>query len=476
VSTPQGVNPNQHDGEAGALLGQLQAKAVLVWEAVDERLSPVRAGVAAHLRSLADSVSRALTVIAGIPGVLYGRAVRVARTLAEGLYFVFVTVPLWFVRELPRRTLAVLRAIGAFFSNEVVPTAEFFVEVPPALVGATLRDLFIRTPLWLVVRGPAAFVDLAKAAGNELLALLAAMFDRARGLVYRLIDGALFVWDTIQGGLRWIVVLLFIQFAPWLIHLGFDVFDQVLLIANSVVILIVATRRWLWQTILDLPRLLSALVEATVRYIEAGLRALVNFCFEVLRLLEESLRALVQRLRWFIRALPYLAQVLLRITGELLNFLLIQIPLKLARTLWELTIKVLRAVFIDLPKYLWELTVKVLRAVFIDLPKYLWDSTVAFARAVWSFGVALIEFATRLPGYAWQLVVFVCVTLPKETVRACVEVVRGLWRLVADVAKALAEPTMTMLTWTLALVIAPFYFLARLLGLGDSGRMSGHGR
>jgi hypothetical protein len=446
MSSPPGLKPDQRHAPGGAvhaLTALLQSKALLVYEAVDSRLNRLSAAVASHLRTLARAVNRVLVKLAALPGVLYRRAVRTARTIVDVLYFLFVIVPRWLVFELPKRVLAALRtfarAVKAFLTGEVVPTAEFFVEVPPALLGATLRDLFLRTPLWVVVRGPTVFSDLAKAAFSQLALIVVAMFDRARGLVDRLIDGAFFVWDTIQGGLRWIVVSLFIQLAPWLMHLGFEAFDHLILFANAVVLFVIAARRWLWHTIVELPHYVAELIRAVAQAIQTA----ANYVLEWLT--------------WLVRALPVMAEGIIRGFAEFMQFLFIQIPMNIARALRDLTVNVLRLLFIELPRTLWDL----IYGTFMVL---------------WELGDALVQLAIKLPNYAWQLAVYLFVTLPREIGRGIMNLLRSLWNAMAEIMRTLGRPIMTILTWTLALAISPFYFMARLLGLGGSNRLSGRGR
>lgn len=466
MPSPSGIS--HHGGPTGALFALLvflQAKVLLVYASVEAHLVRLQAQVGRHLHSLAQAVGRAVRVIVDFPRVVYARAVIVAMKLAAVLHFVFVTVPKWLVLVLPGRVLAAIVAFGGavrrFFTNEVVPTAEFFVEVPPGLLGAVLRDLFVRTPLWIVLRGPGALTDFAKAVFSQLVIIMVAMFDRARGLVDRLITGAMLVWDTIQGGLHWIALLIFMQIAPWVVNVGIEAFDQMILLANAAVIFVVAARRWLWRTITGLPRMIAD--------------ALTQLAHAIGRALNVMLTAVLS----FIRAIPVYVEAILRGIGQLLHWLFIEVPLNVLRALWSLTTRFLHYLSIELPleiaRTLSRLATQIFRALFIELPRLVVNWVSALAKDLWTLGTTVVRWVVELPGNLWRVAVFMFVTLPREFYRGLVYLIRDLRDLVVAVARALSEPTMTVLTWTLAILIAPFYYVARLLGIGHSGRHPGPG-
>ena len=458
VSASPGLSPNRGGKPAESPVDMLRSKATAVVRGVLDRAEPFGAAIASHLSALAASVGHVLAQIAAFPGLVYARTLIALHALVHLLRFVFVVVPTWLATELPRRVLATLRGIArglkAFFFNEVVPTAEFFVEVPPALLGATVRDLFVRTPVWCVARGPGALADLAGAIFSQIVVLLVAMFDRARGLFYRLVEGVVFVWDTVQGGLRWILLLLFVQFAPWLLHFGFEAFDQMLLFAHSAVLLAIAIRIWMWQMMLSLPQRIIQLVQQTLSLIGQALTTLIQVLTSVLQTLPRVLEAIVRSLIsglidaliGLVRAVPRIVEAVVRSLVELAHFLFIEVPLDLLRGLWDLT-------------------TRSVRALLIDLPRYLLNTLVDFVRTVREVVGELVRFVVQLPGQVWRLVVFLTTTLPRELARVVADIVRTLW-----------EPTMVVLTWVLALVIAPFYFLARLLGLVGPGPLSRGGK
>jgi phage-related protein len=188
----------------------------------------------------------------------------------------------------------------------------------------------------------------------------------------------------------------------------------------------------MWQMILSLPQRIIQLVQQTLSFIG---RALTN--------LIQALTSLLQALP---RILEAAAEAVVRGLVELAHFLFIEVPLNLLRGLWDLT-------------------TRVVRALLIDLPRYVFNTLVEFVRTVREVVGELVRFVVQLPGQVWRLVVFLTTTLPREMARVVADIVRTLW-----------EPTMVVLTWVLALVIAPFYFLARLLGLVGPGPLSRGGK
>ncbi len=378
--------------------------------------------------------------LASIPGVILARVERIIAWLVQVFVLVFVTIPRWLVYELPRRiaaqAAAMARAVVGFFRNEVVPTSEFFVEVPLGLGGAAARDLLYRGPLWTITEGPAALLGAFQALGRETIVLVLALFDRFNGIARILVDRVLFVLDVLHGGMRWLRATIVFTFGPWLLRVVGNLSEEALLAAQALLVfLFIDLRLGIWRFILRVPGYVQAALNAVLQALDAVLDAVWG--------------ALVRMLDWLTAVPPYI---------------------------WRVLVSVYTAVA--------KRVVAVVRWL-ARIPANVWGALVRLYHAFATGVMAVLHWVARLPANVWRALVSVysalvngllatvrwLVALPPkighfvwETVRAIGRLAWAAWSGLADVVYAVVTAffefagRVVQVLWDAAVSLAQFIF------------------
>jgi hypothetical protein len=344
--------------------------------------------------------------------------------------------------------------VQRFFVREVIPTSQFLVEVPLGLGSAVVRDLLVRVPVWFVTEFPSGLALAARWALTQLLVLVVAMFDRVQGLVQGLINAALLIYDSLYGGLRWLVVAAIFHFAPWIFDLAISLAENGLSLVHSAFLLAVAFRLWLWQGLLSLPRLMTSMATWVVESLANVLQVVINLTREAISALYSIATRLHAWIPVFVHQLPHLVLALgialkdgalyvLSTLGDALLAILEALEraiFSLARGVWNL----LWFLLVTLPQriavWAWQSLVSLLRLLFIELPRLVWES-----------------------------LVYLIVKLPQRIVSVIIIAVKDTEQFFYSALRQLARPVSTVLTWVLAVAISPFYLVWHLFESGKHG-------
>jgi hypothetical protein len=132
----------------------------------------------------------------------------------------------------------------------------------------------------------------------------------------------------------------------------------------------------------------------------------------------------------------------------------------------ESTVQLLQALLIDWPiaiaKALWETGTALLRLFLVDIPHVIWELSTSAIEASLK---ALEWLLTEGPELIWSTLVFV-VKLPRVIGEAMWQLVRAFGDALGQLLREVMQPVGDAFTWALAVAIAPFYLLWRIAGLG----------
>jgi hypothetical protein len=361
----------------------------------------VRAKVQRGVEATIDRLVRARRFVVALPGIILRRLERMAITVLKLMAFVLYIVPRWLVTELPGHIQRSARALviasarfartlvngtATFFQNEVVPTSQFFVEVPVGLGGPAMHDLGLRLPVWLLSDVPLAGYRFVRPPAVALWHIFVGTVRHLLSAMWRLLLKLSALVRRVAIRLR--------RFALWLIQAPFNAPRFLARSWYAVRRLARSLGRWMLLQATALQRTLAGLVHWIARFAHWLFIDLPRWLW--IELFEMA--------RDVYLVLSFVARGVWHLIRSVARFLT-ALPLRLYRA----AVTLAQALFVRLPRWLWQ-TAKSIVVACADLAVRCWLTLVSLGR--W-----LVLQLTLLPGRIYRVLLMLSLNIWRALTR-----------------------------------------------------------